>query len=598
MFVLLSFLLTTYAVTHLLLSRYYRCIRTCPTLWILLTFGVSFALFGYALYNRELPSFEDPLIGFEVRHSELSTRLNTWRLLVESTAWNGLLSLYPKSSELTSTTTTTERAPSSTKATSDSSVRARNKGNKTKNRSGKRRNGTRKGDRAKEKAIELTLLEYDPFNSKSHSTEESRSFFCGTLLEDYVHFVVEKKDGGNLLELQAVQDVCKLDQYLLRMEHLPYEKNPEGNLSSSSGSGSESTVPLSALSHFENYCEVKNQQTCCPSWSLSNYLLVHANKTDCDALSTFDIDAFVGLLANCSAFFADNYLNEQCATNPSECRNVPEHCYSHDNLVFNVFNYLVDYQFFGINAQILALKNGTIGRSTTSAPFLKSSSIFLPVAKSSKLLPYYDAISHPEGSTMSKLTAPGELSYGSVSIVAADLGLKYTLFSESLVSDLVLILISGLIICGSLLLYTRSLLLTLTAILTNVSSLSTAYFLYTYLFDITFFPFLNLLSIIILIGKLIEASICVDLFLTCPFSFVGVGSDNALIYCKAWSCVASPNSPLSKQKALNRRPNEYHALLSKTFYHVLVSTFVASLTTCCAFFSGYFTEITSLRCFR
>lgn len=208
------------------------------------------------------------------------------------------------------------------------------------------------------------------------------------------------------------------------------------------------------------------------------------------------------------------------------------------------------------------------------------------------------------------MTPIKDLSAGSVQVVAADLGCKESLFSEALVSDLALLALSSTIIFGSLLAYTGSLLLTATALLTNIASLGTAYYLYSVLFGVAFFPFLNLLSLIILIG---------------------IGSDNALIYCKAWSCVAmlvrensngggngfgrnnslSATTPSVSNKSASKSfsSSSYHhhhqhyhhhhqqQLLSTALFHVLTSTFCASLTTCAAFFAGYFTSITSLRCF-
>ncbi|OTF73228.1 hypothetical protein BLA29_010269 [Euroglyphus maynei] len=108
-------------------------------------------------------------------------------------------------------------------------------------------------------------------------------------------------------------------------------------------------------------------------------------------------------------------------------------------------------------------------------------------------------------------------------------------------------------------------------LLTNLASLSTAYFIYTFVLNINFFPFLNLLSLIIL---------------------VAIGSDNALIYCQTWSCAAS-SSPQHRTLTPN-----YEQELSQILNHVLMSSFCASFTTCGAFFAGYFSDITSLKCFR
>ncbi|KAH9402274.1 Protein dispatched 1 [Tyrophagus putrescentiae] len=412
---------------------YYRLIGACPLLWILGTFSVSLSLLGWTLLHRGLPSFEDPLVGFE------------------------------------STTTTT------TVATPDDFPAA------TATAKPKRRNRFRNGKRRKQ-------------NSRRRNAE------------------VNDLSKG-LLELQSIRDLCTLDS-------LTIAQNGPGF-------------------HFAHYCETRGGEgRCCRSWSVPNYILLLAGKKedDCRQITEADVTNFVRLLADCAPFYAENYLSEECAEGrTAACPNVPEHCTAHENLVFTVLHYLVDFRFLNVHqlkeqgqgqgqgqGQQQSLSNASTATSSTGfqlnngtyqqqqLPFhyhLSSTSIFLPMAKSSKLLAYYRAITQLRLSTLA----------GSVQVVAADLGCKESLFSEALVSDLALLALSSTIIFGSLLAYTRSLLLTATALLTNIASLGTAYYLYSVLFGVAFFPFLNLLSLIILIG---------------------IGSDNALIYCKAWSCVA------------------------------------------------------------
>mgnify|MGYP002649398441 CR=1 FL=1 len=546
--------------------------------------------------------------------------------------------------------------------------------------------------------------EGNPFNSKAHAPSES--FFCGKLLEDYAQFVVEptvgqkqKQNFGKsppittsssstaevndlskgLLELQSIRDLCTLDSIVLRLggqaplpdsSHQAKDKN-NSNSNNTKTFSKANDSSKTARFHFSQYCETRGGDgRCCRSWSVPNYILLLAGKKaeeedDCRQITETDVTNFVRLLADCAPFYAENYLSEECAEGRTACPNVPEHCTAHENLVFTVLHYLVDFRFLNVHqlkeqgqgqgqGQQQSLSNASTATSSTgfqlnngtyqqqqqqqqpppSLPYhyhLSSTSIFLPMAKSSKLLAYYRAITQLRLSTLSpppppspssssssstknttttklppssQMTPIKDLSAGSVQVVAADLGCKESLFSEALVSDLALLALSSTIIFGSLLAYTRSLLLTATALLTNIASLGTAYYLYSVLFGVAFFPFLNLLSLIILIG---------------------IGSDNALIYCKAWSCVAmlvrensngggsgrgfdrnnslSATTPSGINKNASKSSSYYYQhhhqqqLLSTALFHVLTSTFCASLTTCAAFFAGYFTSITSLRCF-
>ena len=437
-------------------------------------FTISFCLLGWSLYKHDLPSFDDPLVGFEVRGLDIANRINTWRLLIESTSWNGLLSLYPKPYR---------NAISSIQ--NETNVHLNSKQN---------RSQTKHEKKLKKKLKKLEIknpIEDDLFHSKNHIIQ-SENFFCGKIYDEYVQFVVETIDGRNLFELTTIKNICKLDEIILRMSHI------------------DEQLFNSSQFHFQNYCEIKNSNDCCPSWTLSNFILFYANKTDCDLLIENDLDDFTSLLTLCSPFYAGQYLNEECFDDPSQCPNVPESCYLHSNLVYNVFHYLVDYKFFDMNKQILS-KNDTEfienadSNVRSKRPLLSSTNIFLPMAKSSKLLTYYDTISTITPSQLlngsDEQGGIGILSYENVHIVAADLGLKHALFSRSLVSDLILALFAASLIHASLFIFTKSIILTFTVFLTNISSLTCAYFIYICVFELDFFPFINLLALIILIGK-------------------------------------------------------------------------------------------------
>lgn len=441
------------------ISRYYRSIRRWPFLLICLVFGACFGLFTFSLVKHGVPSFDDPLTGFEVRGSELANRQNAWQLLSEATSWNGLLSLYPKVLD--------KQEPETEDGLSATTSSPKN---------------TSTEDQDEDNQEKM----YNIFESKNHNLSDSGDYFCGKIIEDYVHVIVETVDGSSLFELQSIQNLCKLDKFILRMEHLQ------------GGMRKDQTI--------QDYCEVKNSGDCCPSWSLANYLLQFANKTECDQLTENDLFSLVDHLDYCASMFTDNSLTDDCGSKDSECASVPEICFSNHNLVFNVFTYLVDYRFMDMHKHIYS-SNETIltyeddeyehPNKTIPLPFLQSTSIFLPIAKSSSLMPYFDAIN-------SKSHFPPNasfLSFGNVRIVAADFGLKHILFSRYLVSDLILTLIAGLVILLLLLYYTQSVCLTVVALASIGASLASAYFIYTDVFCIEFFPFLNLLSVIVLIGK-------------------------------------------------------------------------------------------------
>lgn len=111
------------------------------------------------------------------------------------------------------------------------------------------------------------------------------------------------------------------------------------------------------------------------------------------------------------------------------------------------------------------------------------------MAKTMRALPYYHQLE--------KKMPSNEL----VAIVAMDLGIKNALFDENLICD-------GRLVCGGIVfvllciwLYTNSFFITVMTVVANVFALGIAYFIYTFLFELPYFPFMNLLTVIVLVGK-------------------------------------------------------------------------------------------------
>lgn len=119
-----------------------------------------------------------------------------------------------------------------------------------------------------------------------------------------------------------------------------------------------------------------------------------------------------------------------------------------------------------------------------------SAMLFLPMAKTTKILPYYYDI-QPIVEHKNDLIA----------IVAIDMGLKSALFDELLFYDSWLIGMGAMCIFYCILIYTNSILITLSTVVANVLSIGVAYFIYQVVLQLPYFPFMNLLAIIIIVGK-------------------------------------------------------------------------------------------------
>lgn len=115
--------------------------------------------------------------------------------------------------------------------------------------------------------------------------------------------------------------------------------------------------------------------------------------------------------------------------------------------------------------------------------------LFLPMAKSTKILPYYyDTISEIRHNEI-------------VSVVAIDMGLKNALFDDLLFYDSWLIGLGAMCILYCILIYTNSILITISTVIANILSVGVAFFVYQVVLQLPYFPFMNLLAIIIIVGK-------------------------------------------------------------------------------------------------
>lgn len=80
-------------------------------------------------------------------------------------------------------------------------------------------------------------------------------------------------------------------------------------------------------------------------------------------------------------------------------------------------------------------------------------------------------------------------------------GVKYPLFDEYLVHDTRYIFLSTIFILVCVWLYTGCVFITFLTITAIFFSLINAYFVYTFVFGLNFFPFMNILAVIVSLGK-------------------------------------------------------------------------------------------------
>lgn len=120
---------------------------------------------------------------------------------------------------------------------------------------------------------------------------------------------------------------------------------------------------------------------------------------------------------------------------------------------------------------------------------LQSAMLFLPIAASSATLDFYKELDNDD------------LTYGKFRVQGMQLGLKSTLFDRLLISDSSLVLAGFVFVTLCIWAYTSSIILTITTILAVLFSLSISYAVYTLVLRIQFFPFMNLLAVIVAVGQ-------------------------------------------------------------------------------------------------
>ncbi|XP_028858774.1 protein dispatched homolog 1 isoform X2 [Denticeps clupeoides] len=344
------------------------------------------------------------------------------------------------------------------------------------------------------------------------------SFFCDVPGERYSRLVFASAEGKNLWSIQAIKSMCSLDNTRVRSHH-----------------------------EYWSLCQRTSAASCCPSWTLGNYIAVLTNKSSCQKITERDVAQTLKTLRSCAKYYHNGTLGPECwdmttrRKDQLKCANVPRKCTKY-NAVYQILHFLVDKDF-------LNPKN-----TDYQPPALKYSMLFSPTEKGESMMNIYldnfENWNSSDGVTM---------------ITGIEFGIKHNLFQDYLLTDTVYPAIAIVIVLVVMCVYTRSVFITLMTMFAIISSLIISYFLYRVVFNFEFFPFMNLTALIIL---------------------VGIGADDAFVLCDVWNYTKfdRPNTQLSET-------------VSTTLQHAALSMFVTSFTTAAAFYANYISNITAIRCF-
>ncbi|XP_037550818.1 protein dispatched homolog 2 [Nematolebias whitei] len=289
--------------------------------------------------------------------------------------------------------------------------------------------------------------------------------------------------------------------------------------------------------------EGTSRSGCCPSWSLGNYLAVLSNASCCLSLTSQQILESLNLLRKCALYYHKGDLMETCVETPKHgsCSSVPS-CCKQSRVVFQILHFLVDKDF--LSPQTVEYQ----------IPTLKYSLLFLPVDKGEHMMEIY----------MNSLEGR-DLTYNNTTITGIDFGIKKTLFKYYLARDSVYPVLAVFSLLFTMALYLHSFFIVAVSLLAITASLLTSYFFYKVAFRLTFFPMVNFSVALILLGS------C---------------SNQVFIFSDFWKLQLTQNPSASLEKRVNRALQEMGWLI-----------LASGLTSSAAFFSGYLSSITAIRCF-
>ena len=344
--------------------------------------------------------------------------------------------------------------------------------------------------------------------------------------------VFSTKNGQNLLSAKNLKSICRLENKIVRKYY-----------------------------NFDDHCHKTNgTQHCCPSWSVGYYIALLNGNASCLSIDETKVKRTSILLKMCSVFFHNETLKSDCwdfmmnQKRSGRCIQVPDTC-TKFNAVYNVLHFLTDKRF--------------LSGGSDSSLFLHYSLVLVPVKENENF---------QVGIYKSQLK-DRDISDGNVVLSGYEMSaLKYAIVNERMVIDLYLAAIAMFFVMIILWLYTRSFLITSVVGLIVVSSLVISYFIYTKVLSMTFFPFLNLLTSVFL---------------------VGIAADDAFVYMDVWNQSMRKYGEKLGQPPSNReaRDEELICITADTMKHASLSMFVTSFTTSAAFLASLASEITSIRLF-
>ncbi len=353
-------------------------------------------------------------------------------------------------------------------------------------------------------------------------------------------------DGDDLFTAQSMHDMCRFEDHVIQ-SYLPDLKNSWYYRNKYKGNRTEDWIA-------------------CRSGSLAWYIQLLLGKQSCYDITADDMEKIRSLLEMCHPLYTQGALTgarntkQPISSIPNQYGFSEKDCYKND-VVHYIFEYALDDRFIQENED---------GKMESKK--LKLSLMITHYVQGMDLINYFENV------------FTKHLQKGSVKVVGffRTIGRKLVVFSNYLQGDLWLF---GMAITSVLLImaaYLQSVILVLATIVNIGFSYIIAYFVYRVVLGIEYFPFINLLSGIVIIAVAADdVFIFYDMWI--HFQKEQMSDDTALVMS-------------SGQRKLKSKLSMYK-VVQHTFKHATASILVTSLTTAAAFLSNCTSKITALKCF-
>ena len=318
---------------------------------------------------------------------------------------------------------------------------------------------------------------------------------------------------------------------------------------------------LLQVDHMKTICKIYNEKIKTFNMYISeephhlpNYIAIYNNKTTCYDITKEDVDRYANVLQECVQYYKNNQLKEclksgegKCQINSTICtKDLKSSRHRLTNILYNTFHYITDKSF------------------VEDPTYLKLSTSITPHEE------YTDVFKALHKAVLIDLS---QTKINDIQIVAYEISnLKFQLFQNQIILQSLLIITAIVLVVVFIWIYSSSLFVGLMTLSCIIFALMVSYFVYGRVFDMDFFPFLNMVTLIFI---------------------VGIGADDAFVYTGIWE-------EAKHVYVINNSENHTQYLVKWTIHalrHAVLAMLVTSLTTASAFYANISSSITSVKCF-